>query len=60
MRTIPPKSGEGSAYSPNLAAAIVSCFGDEEVKGQLPVDIPALDENYRITGQVLFGKRANP
>ncbi len=60
MRTIPPKSGEGSAYSPNLAAAIVSCFGDEEVKGQLPVVIPALDENYRITGQVLFGKRANP
>ncbi len=49
MRTIPPESGEGSTYSPNLAAAIVSCFGDEEVKGQLPVDIPALDENYRIT-----------
>ena len=60
MRTIPPASGEGSAYSPNLAAAIVSCFGEEAVKGQLPVDIPTLDENYKITGHVLFGKRANP
>lgn len=56
MRTIPPESGEGSAYSPNLAAALISCFGDEEVKGNLPVDIPSLDENYKITDQILFKK----
>ncbi|MBQ9488944.1 MAG: hypothetical protein IJU80_03330, partial [Lachnospiraceae bacterium] len=56
MRTILPESGEGSAYSPNLAAAIVSCFGDEEVKGNLPVSLPALDENYKLTDQILFAK----
>lgn len=56
MRTILPESGEGSAYSPNLAAAIVSCFGDKEVKGNLPVSLPALDENYKLTDQILFAK----
>ena len=56
MRTIPNESGEGSGYIPNLAAAILSCFGDKEVQGKLPVDLPALDENYAITDQVLFAK----
>ena len=56
MRAILPESGEGSAYSPNLAAAIVSCFGDEEVKGNLPVNLPALDENYKLTDQIWLKK----
>ena len=56
MRAILPESGEGSAYSPNLAAAIVSCFGEEEVKGNLPVSLPALDENYKLTDQIWLKK----
>ena len=35
---------------------LLNCFGDEEVKGNLPVSLPALDENYKLTDQILFAK----
>ncbi|MBR0092769.1 MAG: hypothetical protein IJP92_13845 [Lachnospiraceae bacterium] len=54
MREIPPDSGAGSAFAPNLAAALVSCFTGNEVQGKLPVNLPALDESYRFTEEVLF------
>ncbi len=54
MRGIPPKSGEGSAYAPNLEAALMSCFGDGKLQGRLPVNIPVLDENYRMTDEILY------
>lgn len=57
MRSIPNESGPGSAYAPNLAAAIIACFGEEKVNGRLPVNIPALDENYGITDQILFQRQ---
>ena len=56
MREVPPKSGEGSAYSPNLAAAIMSCFEGNALTGRLPVDIPKLDDSYKITKEVMYGK----
>ena len=54
MRAVPPASGEGSAWVPNLPAALCACFGEGEVGGVLPVDIPALDENYAITDEIVY------
>ena len=56
MKEIPPETGTGSAYVPNLAAALCACFGDGEMMGQLPVDIPQLDVNYQYTDQILYEK----
>ena len=54
MREIPPATGAGSAYIPNLPAALCACFGYGEVKGQLPVELPQLDESYQFTEQILY------
>ena len=48
MREIPPASGEGSAYMPNLPAAICACFGMGEPTGKLPVVLPEIDEHYKL------------
>ena len=57
MRALPPGSGEGSAYSPNLAAAIVACFEGEECTGKLPVNIPKLNEEYKISDEILYERQ---
>jgi len=54
IQELPAKSGEGSAYTPNLVAALCSCFGQDEPTGVLPVNIPELDENYLITDSILY------
>ena len=54
MRAVPEESGAGSAYSPNLLAAILSCFEDASVTGKLPVSIPKLDEEYHISQEILY------
>nr|MCR5774596.1 glycoside hydrolase family 3 protein [Lachnospiraceae bacterium] len=54
LEEIPPKSGAGSAYVPNLQAALCACFGDGEFTGRLPVNIPELDSNYRITDKIMY------
>ena len=46
MRAVPPESGEGSAYAPNLPAALCACFGAGEASGHLPVSMPTLDGDY--------------
>ena len=48
MREIPPASGEGSAYMPNLPAAICACFGMGEPAGNVPVSLPEIDDNYKL------------
>ena len=50
MRTLPE---EGSAWSPNLPAGLLACFGIGETKGVLPVNIPTLDEAYCTTNETL-------
>ena len=57
LREIPPETGAGSAYSPNLAAAISACFTSDTLTGKLPVDIPKLDDSYKITKEVMYGKQ---
>ena len=54
MSKVPPKSGEGSAYIPNLPVAILASFGQYEAGGKLPVNIPAIDDDYLLTEEVLF------
>ena len=54
MSTVPPKKGEGSGWSPNLAAALCQCLGKSTPAGKLPVNIYALDSNSKITDQVLY------
>ena len=57
MRSVPAASGAGSAYVPNLPAALCACFGDGVPGGALPVDIPVIDAEYNMTDKVLY-KRA--
>ena len=54
MRSALPETGAGSAFVPNLPAAICAAFGDGTPSGTLPVDIPALDESFRPTDRVLY------
>ncbi len=54
MKEIPNESGAGSAYAPNLAAALVSCFGGVKATGTLPVSVPEIDGNYQITDKILY------
>ena len=58
MRSLPPVSGTGSAYAPNLAAALCACFGVGEATGRLPVNLPSLDEAYGITNGILYPRDA--
>ncbi len=59
MRAVPAPAGEGSAYAPNLPAALCACFGAGGAGGQLPVDIPALDAGYGISDEILY-RRGDP
>ena len=55
MRTLP---AEGSTWSANLPAGLLACFGQGSADGKLPVNITALDEQYRTTDQVLYPRAA--
>ena len=57
LKEIPPETGAGSAYSPNLATAISACFTSDTLTGKLPVDIPKLDDSYKITEDILYSKQ---
>ncbi len=48
-----------TAYIPNLISGICCVFGAFEPKGTLPVMIPALDENYVFTENVLYERGAS-
>ena len=45
---------EKSAYMVNLPAAICEVFGEYEPAGRLPVNIPAMDEKYEFTEEILY------
>ena len=53
MRVIPPESGAGSAYAPNLLAGIYACFTEEEITGQTPVTLPSVNEQYKLVTAAL-------
>lgn len=57
MRQVPQDTGAGSSFAPNLLAAIIACFEGDELTGSLPVDLPKLDGNYKLTKDVLYGRR---
>ena len=54
MRGVPPAEGQGSAYVPNLPAALCACFGSGEPGGKLPVNLPALNEDYSLSDTILY------
>ena len=54
MTTVPNRVGEGSAWAPNLPAAICAVFGGAEPTGKLPVNIPKLDVYYNMTDDILY------
>ena len=54
MRQLPE---EGSAWSANLPAGLLACFGQGKAEGRLPVRIPALDGQYRPMGSVLYDRQ---
>ena len=56
MRELP---AEGAGWSPNLPAGLLACFGEAETDGTLPVNIPALDEQYQTTDEI-FRLREEP
>jgi len=47
-------SDQNQASAPNIPAGLDIMFGKEPAKGQLPVDIPKIDENYQLTDTVKF------
>lgn len=57
MRDLPPANGAGSAYVPNLPAAICAAFGASVPSGRLPVSLPELDGG-RPTDRILFERAA--
>ena len=54
MRELP---AEGSSWSANLPAGLLSCFGLGEAKGVLPVNIPVLNDRYQPTNEILWADR---
>lgn len=56
MRAVPPTDGAGSAYAPNLAAGLCACFGMGAAEGKLPVNLPALDDAYAVTDEILYAR----
>ena len=53
MRELP---AEGSSWSANLPAALCAAFGAGEPGGSLPVSIPALNEQYQPTNDILWSR----
>ena len=47
---------EGKSWSANLPAGLMACFGLGETKGRLPVSIPALNEEYKPTEEILWSR----
>lgn len=47
---------EGKAYVPNLLAGLCCAFGEFAPTGTLPIVIPALDENWAFTDEVLYDR----
>lgn len=54
MSSVPAESGENSAWVPDLPAAICAAFGAVQPQGELPVDLPKLDENFHLTDEILY------
>ncbi|MBR7173282.1 MAG: hypothetical protein IKD50_02500 [Clostridia bacterium] len=45
-------------FSVNLPAAICGIFGEYEFTGKLPLDIPAMDEEYTFGEDILYPRES--
>ena len=57
MKTVPAESGAGSAWVPDLPAAICAALGAVQPQGLLPVDLPKLDDHHQLTTQILYARQ---
>lgn len=58
MRSAPGATeGAGSAWAPNLPAAICAASGAANPGGTLPVNLPALDDDYHLTEDILYARQ---
>ena len=44
----------GKEYGPNIPAAIYAMFGGAPITGKLPVNIPAINEDYSLSDEILY------
>lgn len=55
MNALPGDNDINTAqYGPNLPAAVYTVFGGNNPAGKLPVNIPAIDEDYLFTDTLLY------
>ena len=54
MTDIPTDGTYGREFGPNVPAAIYTVFGGNTPTGTLPVSVPALDDTYGPTNEVLY------
>ena len=47
-------ASQNVGYGPNIPVAIASIFGAASPKGKLPVDIYALNKNFKYTDEIIF------
>jgi len=45
---------QNQAFGPNIPAGLEIIFGKEPASGTLPVDIPGIDDNYTMTGDIEY------
>lgn len=55
-----PEKGQGSGWIPNLAQALLSCFGRGRAEGKLPVDLYAIGEDGLFTEEVIRPRELTP
>ncbi|MBR2764500.1 MAG: penicillin binding protein PBP4B, partial [Blautia sp.] len=53
---MPEMPAGNQTCSPNIPAAMCGIFGGYEFAGQLPINIPKLDENYHFTDEILYAR----
>ena len=47
-------ASQNVGYGPNIPVAVASVFGAASPKGKLPVDIYALNKNFKYTNEIVF------
>ena len=48
------EADKNPGYGPNIPVAIATTFGAASPKGKLPVDIYALNKNFKYTDEIVF------
>ncbi len=55
-----PEEGPGSGWIPNLAQALLACFGQGTAEGKLPVNLYAIGEDGQFTEEIIHPGELTP